>query len=64
MQVRPKNNRLIKISDSANAVWINLDKKQRWNTGRIGTKVDLKRGNMTLVLPASEFEQYFEVTTK
>lgn len=64
MQVRPKNSRLIKINDSTNAVWISLDKKQRWNTGRIGTKVDLKRGNMTLVLPASEFEQYFEVTTK
>ena len=64
MQVRPKSSRLLKISDDVNAVWINLDKKQEWNTGRIGTKVDLKRGDMTLVLPASEFEQYFEVIMK
>lgn len=64
MKVRPKSNRLIKISDSANVVWINLDKRQKWNTGRIGTKVDLKRGDMTLVLPASQFEQYFEAITK
>ncbi len=60
MKVRPNKSKMIKLQGADYTCWLSLDKKQRWNTGRIGSKVDISRGNITLTLPYTEFQKHFE----
>jgi len=60
MRVRPNKNKMIKLNGNEYTCWLNLDKRQRWNTGRIGSNVDLKRGDITLTISFEEFKKHFE----
>lgn len=60
MKVRPNKSKIIRLQGDDYTCWLSLDKRQRWNTGRIGSKVDLKRGDITLTLSFEEYKKHFE----
>ena len=60
MKVKPKKSKMLRFSGNEYTIWLSIDPRQRWETGRIGAKVDLKRDGMTLSLPFKEYQSNFE----